>query len=67
MVVPYDSYYDSRNSLRDEKVDLEKINTYYKNEETLAKGNGNGRKKAAAKKIGPAPKLKKNGKAAKKE
>lgn len=64
LVVPYDSYYEGRNFLREDKVDLEKINTYYENTEKLTRGNG--KKRAVAPKIGPAPKLKKNNKVNKK-
>jgi uncharacterized protein len=56
LVVPYDSFYEGRNFLREEKVDLEKVNTYYEKSEVLTKGNG--KKKAAAKKAVPAPKTK---------
>jgi uncharacterized Fe-S center protein len=59
MVVPYDSYYEGRNFLREDKVDLEKINTYYEKTEKLTRDNGgDGHKRQASKKIGAAVKAK---------
>ncbi len=37
LVLPYDSYYEGRNFQRENKVDLERVNAYYKNSERLTR------------------------------
>ncbi len=37
LVVPHDSYYEGRNFQREDKVDLERLNAYYKNSEKLTR------------------------------